>query len=283
MEGRGEDKPEIQLYNVKEGQDPDASKPKKGDAGFNWYYRIRFKGTFRQQFKLQAFPFDVQELTVRVRLKNECKLVHVPWGPTGDAASCDPGAIEEDFKLKRAEVRATYLPSYKFGKLCGYDPEAQVVFTVKRNAEYWIYNYGYLMSMVCTFAFAAFSLPIGDVGDRLGVGFTLNLTVVATFYLMQDKLPNCSYHTELESHLVVCIVFTMVVMFINCLPALIGESIVAQFERTVVISLMLIWLGYHAYMKVRCNSLLEGNIPPSVGQSVSRASSTLLSRAGKGE
>merc|ERR1719362_2424892 len=131
--GEADDKPEIQLYNMREEQqDKEEGDIKKGQAGFDYYYRIHVKATFRQHFKLQSFPFDMQELTVRVRLKTECTLVHLPWGPTGDAASCDPDAFQEDFKLKRAEVRPSYLPSYKFGKLGGYDPEAQIVFIVKR-------------------------------------------------------------------------------------------------------------------------------------------------------
>jgi len=281
--GEVDDKPEVQIYNMREEQDKDEADVKKGEAGFDHYYRVHFKATFRHHLKLRSFPFDVQELTVRVRFKKECTLVPLPWGPFGDAVACDPDAIEEDFILKRAEVRPMYLPSYKFGKLGGYDPEAQVVFVMKRNADYWLFNYGYLMSIVCTFAFAAFTLPVGDVGDRLGVGFTLNLTVVATFYLMQDKLPPCSYYTELERHMAMCIGFTMFVMVINCLPAVVGEDIIQRLESTIIVLLMLAWVGYHAYMMARCNAMREDGLPPSFGHTVSKAFEQLLPGATKGE
>lgn len=257
--GEKDQKPEIQIYNLMEGQDPEEGEVKKGDKelGFDHFYRVRFKGKYRQQYKLQSFPFDQQELTIRVRIKTECLLVDLPWGPDGSAASCDPGAVDDEFLLIKAEVRPTYLPSYKFGKLAGYDPEAQVVFTMRRIPDFWVHNYGMLMSVVCTFSFLAFALPTGDIGDRLQVGFTLNLTVVATFYLMQDKLPSVSYWTELERHMITCIVFTMTVMLFNCLPVILNEKLVERIDQVIISVLVLIWVAYHWYLKQHIDELIE--------------------------
>lgn len=246
----------VQIYNQMEGEDPDVSEVKKGDGGFDWYFRVRYRGKFRQHYDLHQFPFDEQDLTVRVRLKKECQLVPLPWGPTGEAASVDPGAIEDDFILEEARVDHEYHPSYKFGKLGGYDPEALVIFRVRRKPEYWINNYGVIVSLICTFAFSAFALPVSDIGDRLGVGFTLNLTVVASFYLMQDKLPPVPYWTELDKHMVICIVFTMIVMSINCSPAILGEELVSKLERPIVGILMVLWIGYHSCQYVRMISMM---------------------------
>lgn len=273
--GKEEDQPDVQIYNmVEEAADPDVGPAKKGDLGFDWYYRIRFKGTFRQNYDLHVFPFDQQDLQVRVRIKSECNLVNLPWGPTGDACSCDHDAVEEDFYLKTTKVEHMYVPSFKFGKLGGYDPEAVIVFTVKRNHEYWVYNYAYLMSLVCTFSFAAFALPKSDVGDRLGIGFTLNLTVVATFYLMQDKLPPVSYYTELELHMVVCIAFTMCVMVINIMPAFFGESFMAGLDWLIIPALIFFWIGYHAHMHARAGAL--ANDSSAEGPSISNTFSLII-------
>merc|ERR1712007_200229 len=240
-----------------EMQDEDASDVKGGDAGFDFYYRIRYKGTFRQNYDLTNFPFDSQELTVRVRLKSECRLIHLPWGLDRTACSCDPGALDDEFDLKRADVRNSYWPSYKFGKLGGYDPEALVIFGVDRKPDYWVTNFGAFMSFVASFCLAAFALSCGDVGDRLGIGFTLNLTVVATFYLMQDKLPSVSYWTLLEKHMVICIAFTMIVMVINILPAILGENVMAKLEVVIFWVLVALWLGYHVWVKQRTEALVK--------------------------
>lgn len=258
----GEDKESmaelVQIYNMMEGEDPDLSDVKKGEAGFDWYIRIRYKGKFRQHYYLQKFPFDEQNLVVRVRLKNECRLVALPWGPSGDACSIDPGALEDDFSLEKAHVEHEYHPSYKFGKLGGYDPEALIVFRVQRKPDYWIYNYGVMISLICTFSFAAFCISVGDVGGRLGVGFTLNLTAVASFYLMQDKLPAVPYWTELDRHMVTCILFTMVVMILNCLPAFFGEDFVGVVEKFIIIPVMAVaWFGYHAWQMAHIKFLLK--------------------------
>lgn len=267
--GEAGQKPEVQIYNQMEGEDPEESEVKKGQGGFDHYYRIRVKGKYRQQYNLRAFPFDEQKLTVRVRIKTECTLVDLPWGPDGSAASCDPGAIDEEFNLVKAGVEHTYLPSYKFGKLAGYDPEALVVFHMRRIPDFWVHSYGMLMSAVSTFCFAAFALPIGDIGDRLGIGFTLNLTVVATFYLMQDKLPSVSYWTELSRHMITCIAFTMAVMVFNCMPVLLREKDIEKIDQYIISLLVAAWVGYHVYLKRRTDKMREfgGDIPPDGGRS----------------
>merc|ERR1711862_117214 len=93
--GEEHQKPEVQIYNEMEGQDPEEGPVKKGDLDFDYYYRIRLKGKYRQVYDLRKFPFDKQTLTVRVRIKSECTLVPLRWGPGGSAASLDPGAIDD--------------------------------------------------------------------------------------------------------------------------------------------------------------------------------------------
>eukprot|EP00415_Alexandrium_ostenfeldii_P000372 UN0372 len=274
--GKEEDKPVVQIYNLCESaDDAEESEVKKGGAGFDWYYRLRVKGTLRQHYDLHAFPFDQQNLCVRVRMKSECTLVPLPWGPTGDAFSVDQDAFEDDFELKSAKVEHMYMPSFKFGKLGGYDPEAVIVFSVIRNYEYWVYNYGCLMSLVCTFSFAVFALPVSDLGDRLGIGFTLNLTVVATFYLMQDKLPPVSYYTELERHMVVCIGFTMAVMVINLSEALVSVGLMERLEWLIIAALVFFWTGYHVHIQAHAEAL--ANDPTAAAVGISETFSRTLS------
>merc|ERR1712087_324161 len=93
-----------------------------------------------------------------------------------------------------------------------------------------------------------------------GIGFTLNLTVVATFYLMQDKLPPVPYWTELDKHLVTCMLFTMVVMVINCLPAVFGEEFMTKIERIIVLVLGALWIVYHCYQSRHIVALMQRSL-----------------------
>jgi hypothetical protein len=255
--GTKEQKPEVQFYNANELDDLEEAEVKKADCGFDFYYRLRVKGVFREKYRLQEFPFDTQNVKVRIRIKSECTLVHLPWGLNDSPFSLDEHTFEDDFDLLRAYIKHEYHPSFKFGKLGGFDPEAQVIFSLKRKPDYWVSNYGGFTSVLCTFAFAAFCLPTGEMGDRLGIGFTLNLTVVATFYLMQDKLPAVPYWTLLDRHMLHCIAFTMMVMIINCLPAFLGVDYISTLERKFIVALLAIWIGYHAKVWAKIESLSD--------------------------
>jgi len=266
------EKLDVQMYNAMELDHEDVSDVKEGDAGFDFYYRIHIKGTFWQKYDLTNFPLDSQELTVRVRLKSTYRLIHLPWGPGGTACSCDPGAFNDEYELELVDVHNSYWPSYKFGKLAGYDPEAHVIFSVNRNSGYWIKNYGAFMSLVASFSFAAFAIQRDDVSGRLGIGFTLNLTVVATFYLMQDKFPAEGYWTLLEKHMLTCIAFTMLVMVIIILSAvfgddflaMLGEDFMATLEVAVFWVLVVSWLCYHVWVKWRIAAIVKEKAKPKL-------------------
>ena len=83
------------------------------------------------------------------------------------------------------------------------------------------------------------------MSDRLGIGFTLNLTVVASYYLMSDKLPSAPYFTQLEKHILVCMAVTALVLLENALPALIGNDRVAWCEKYFLPYFLLLWCVYH--------------------------------------
>lgn len=256
--GDVENVPEIQFYNAIEIREavPNPSckdsirqASKKADAGFDWFYRIHCRGVFRQRFLLYEFPFDMQELIIQVRLKRACHLVDIPWDLHGKAVSCDPRSVMmDDFSLGGAKVVAQYLPSIKFGKVVGYDPEALVVIEVARRPMYWVTNFGLLTSVLATFSFLCFALPVSEISGRLQIGFTLNLTVVASYYLMADKLPSVPYFTLLEKHLLKCIALTMLVLLENAAPAVIGEIFMLDCERWLVPLMFSCWIAYHVQM-----------------------------------
>lgn len=248
--GEKDNMPEVQFYNILESQEHEQADTKAGDAGFDWYYRIRCRASFRQNFAIRDFPFDTQALTVQVRMKKPCMLVHLPWDLSGRACSCDPRCLMDEFVLTQAQVVPTYLPSLKFGKLAGYDPEAHIVFSVARKPMYWVINYGLITSVLASFSFLAFALPVGDISDRLGIGFTLNLTVVASYYLMSDKLPCAAYFNALEKHILTCMAVTMFVLVENASPKLLGEPCVAWFESSILPVLLVLWLVYHGVLAI---------------------------------
>merc|ERR1712232_1391544 len=83
--GTAEDGPVIQIYNqmeLDEERSPEEG-AKKGAEGWTWFYRIRYRGVFRQTYDLRRFPFDIQTMQIDVRLKSACRLTHLAWNLDG--------------------------------------------------------------------------------------------------------------------------------------------------------------------------------------------------------
>lgn len=262
--GGAEDGPEIQLYNMVteiereqvpvpqsdgKGNGKCVCKGKKGshDGQTQWsyYYRVRVRGIFRQGYKLESFPFDMQELHVDLRLKSKCRLVPLHWSPNGEACACDPRAVMDEFILVGAGVDSRYLPSYKFGRLDGYDPEATLVFQVLRKSTFWVVSYGLVASMVCSLVACVYAIPIDNIGERLGVAMTLVLTMTATKYLMVEKLPTVSYLTLLDIHIIFCCLLLMGLTVQISLTTLVGTRRMEAIEEWFLPAVTIIWLGYH--------------------------------------
>lgn len=262
--GGKEDGPEIQFYNIvteiereqvpvpqsdEKGSGKFVCKGKKGshdgETQWSWYYRVRCRGVFRQEYKLESFPFDMQDLKVDVRLKSRCRLVPLHWGSNGEACACDPRALMDEFTLVGAGVDSKYLPSYKFGRLDGYDPEATIVFQVLRKSTFWVVSYGLVASMVCTLMACTYAIPIDNIGERLGVAMTLVLTMTATKYLMQERLPTVSYLTLLDIHIVICCLLLMVITVQIGFTTIVGTREMEAIETWLLPAIGIAWFGYH--------------------------------------
>jgi hypothetical protein len=245
---KGADKdngPDIQFYNIVEEVERDQAATKKGDEGWEWFYRVRCRGTFNQMYDLHRFPFDSQDLKIDVRLKSACRLEHLAWGANGEACSCDPRALMDEFMLTDAKVDHCYMPSYKFGKLAGYDPEARLIFTVRRKPDYWVINFGIVSSVLCSMMGCAYGIPVENIGERLGVAMTLVLTMTATKYLMMEKLPSVAYMTYLDWHILICGFLLCVLTVQISLTSLIGHALAKRLEHICLPILATLWLLYH--------------------------------------
>jgi len=255
--GDEEDAPEVQFYNLQEEMSKEQTKTKKavhdGTTNWNFYYRVRLRGVFRQVYVLHRFPFDTQDLRVDVRVKSSCKLVPMRWSLDGGAFDFDKRAVHDEFTLVGAQILHKYLPSFKFGKLEGYDPEAAIILSVLRKPMYWVVNYGAVVSAVSTLMACTYAIKPSEVSDRLGVAMTLVLTMTTTLYLMQEKLPCVSYFTFLDVHIWVCCLALMSMTleiglaFLNVQEDKIEEQAErkAEFEGRWIPRVGLLWITYH--------------------------------------
>jgi hypothetical protein len=240
--------PDVQFYNVLEVIEQERSPEeggKKGQDGWDFFYRVRCRATFRQMYDLQRFPYDFQDLRIDVRLKSACKLRPLSWGPNGEACSCDPRALMDEFILTDAKVDHCYMPSYKFGKLAGYDPEAGIILQVKRKPKFWVVNFGIVSSILCSLMACTYAIPVENIGERLGVAFTLVLTMTATKYLMMEKLPSVAYLTYLDWHILFCGMMLFLLTVQLGLTPLLGIALTVRMEHATLPIYAAVWVLYH--------------------------------------
>lgn len=247
--GEKDNLPEVQFYNLAEEGAMEQAETKKGAhdgaTQWDWVYRIRIRGVFRMIYELHRFPFDMQQLKVRVRLKKTCRLAPIRWGFTGEACSVDPRAVNDDFTLVGAEVKHSYLPSYKFGHIDGYDPEATLIFEIERKPLFWVLSYGVVASMVTSLMACTYAIPVRWVGERLGVAMTLVLTMTATKSLMQEKLPAVAYFTLLDYHILICCMLLMVLTAEIGLTHVVGTQALENLENECLPYVAFVWIVYH--------------------------------------
>eukprot|EP00747_Dinoflagellata_sp_TGD_P045250 gnl/TRDRNA2_/TRDRNA2_143728_c2_seq1.p1 gnl/TRDRNA2_/TRDRNA2_143728_c2~~gnl/TRDRNA2_/TRDRNA2_143728_c2_seq1.p1 ORF type:complete len:657 (-),score=155.25 gnl/TRDRNA2_/TRDRNA2_143728_c2_seq1:168-1976(-) len=243
--GSTDDKPELVFYNAHKGFEIEKDMIVKGKGWWDWVYRLRIQGTFRQEYDLQWFPFDHQELKIVVQFKSKCKLVNLPWGHDGETCSCDPRCFMDEYIITDFTVQHTYMPLYKFGELASFDPEASLVFTVGRKSVYWVFNYGIISSIITSIMACTYAIPVADISGRLGAATTLVLTMLATKFLMMDKLPAIPYFTTLDYHMLVCMLFLAMMTVELGFTKKIGVDAMIQFEEWFLPATGILWVSYH--------------------------------------
>jgi len=104
------------------------------------------------------------------------------------------------------------------------DPMAAVYcmkIKLRRKSEGWLKNVILLLWLICSCAFAAFSLDPEDLGDRFGIVLTLLLTATAFKFVVSDSLPKVTYMTVLDKYVSYCnLVLILFVLYFSTVPHL---------------------------------------------------------------
>ncbi|XP_052813164.1 cys-loop ligand-gated ion channel-like isoform X4 [Mya arenaria] len=177
----------------------------KGEA---YIYEKRVaKGTFMENLELDDFPFDVQDLTITVASElpiSECELV-------------------EDREEHHVVNRQSFVDEQEWHLYVHTECNKkelvidQVDNSVKRSAlsvkcraarrpGYFVWNIFMITFLICSLAFATFSVEKDKPQNRLQLSFTLVLTAVAFKSVVNSSLPRISYLTYMDKYLLVSMV-----------------------------------------------------------------------------
>lgn len=186
---------------------------------------IRMKGVFKTTMKLNEFPFDYQNLTIKImsdwprKVTEFCKDMSQK-----DSVRTDTFTGEQEWELQK-HVSAHQVEEEKMtsGAVNSY-PLYNVVVNVKRKASYYMWNVALIMFLITPLAFTSYAVSADAPEDRLSVTLTLLLTAVAFKFVVSQSLPNTSYQTLLDYYVLWCMMFLCLVVVQNAVASLFSSD-----------------------------------------------------------
>lgn len=160
--------------------------------------------TFTESMELEAFPFDIQDLTMDIQVQ--------PRGPGGWN---DIGPVMEDSRMYVFE-QAFSTQEYELLKTDtsrgGWDRRYRMNFKVKRNWINYVFRVLFVIALVQLASLAIFCFGEDSAADRFGYLSALLLTAVAFLFIVKEELPQLKSATFLDYYILTSFVFVFGLM-----------------------------------------------------------------------
>uniref|UniRef100_K1QX27 Cys-loop ligand-gated ionic channel n=1 Tax=Magallana gigas TaxID=29159 RepID=K1QX27_MAGGI len=225
------------------------------------------KGTFMENLELDDFPFDVQDLTITVASELPSYEVELIEDLDDHHVVNKQSFVDEqewhlymhtecsrrDLVIDQADnsVRRSAL---------------SVKCRAARRPGYFVWNIFLVTFLICTLAFATFSVEKKLPQNRLQLSFTLVLTAVAFKSVVNSSLPRISYLTYMDKYLLAAMIMLSAVCVWHALVTVVKETIADKAETIVLISLGIIYVIYNVgfliiiYLYVRRSTVGEEQV-----------------------
>tara|TARA_B100000427_G_C15413403_1_gene553050 strand:- start:32 stop:1024 length:993 start_codon:yes stop_codon:yes gene_type:complete len=181
-------------------------------------------GKFSGIFKLNRFPFDIQELNITLQSRHPSKeLLILPFGHNYNKFSAKESFKENnEWKIiKDINYIITKTPKEQSSSSTEY-PQITFKFEIKRKSGYYFWNIMFINFLLCLCSFTSFSIDKEYIGDKLNVSSMTLLTLIAVKFSTSQCIPRVSYLTLLDSYFIFCIFFQMLVIIQNSLHDIIN-------------------------------------------------------------
>mmetsp|Transcript_26094 Transcript_26094/g.42638 ORF Transcript_26094/g.42638 Transcript_26094/m.42638 type:complete len:400 (+) Transcript_26094:57-1256(+) len=248
--------PSLEIFNLNEMvREPCFGKfnvRKEKDYGCR--VKLEFNAICNEEYELQSFPFDVQDLAVDLRLNDtdyslrafdlksdENAFFSILPSPLFDAEYTFRKCLVEFFRSAGKKSRGGKTYSHCVLRL-----------KLERNSEYYVLNYLLIIALITLCAFTSFGfygVSETTLGDRLSVLITLILASVAQRLLVTSALPNLQYLTLLDWYslssfmfLVLLTVFTSVFCYVAASSEANEENDFVHWNSFFFVTAMAIWL-----------------------------------------
>jgi len=194
---------------------------------YDFCINIRFRGVFAEEYELQLFPFDEQQLHVWVTLYNTNAVLsnNLEFPSVMRFTNFQLASVFDVIFKDHMDVLVTCSDPSESSAEYRY-PRCSFCLTLARRPGYYLTNVVLPMSAITGLtAISAGAVEIDgsrlSTGDRLSVSLTLMLTAVAYKFIVATSLPQISYLTLLDAYLLCCFALIVLVCIENvAFPAL---------------------------------------------------------------
>ncbi|XP_070560479.1 cys-loop ligand-gated ion channel-like isoform X3 [Ptychodera flava] len=159
---------------------------------------FRLKATFKEPMELYDFPFDCQDLTIRIMSD---------WPDTDvqfkknmsikDSIRIDTFTGAQEWDLHKHVISQAVDEDRELTGSHRKYPMYHITAHVQRRIGFYLWNVALIMFLIMCMTFASFSVDPFEPADRLSVTLTLLLTSVAFKFVVSQSLPTISYLTIL--------------------------------------------------------------------------------------
>jgi len=159
-------------------------------------YQLGLTAEFRGKFNFHTFPFDRQDLPVRIQSFLFEKDV-VIFVPDKRKIGVSQDASYDDLQFDGVTVRAVEnLLNLQAGN--EHYSELEATLHVKRNFDHYIWQVMLPLLLILSISWSVFFIPSDAVGDRISISLTCLLAGIAFQFAVTANLPSISYTTVLD-------------------------------------------------------------------------------------
>ena len=236
--------------NIKDGN-KEFFKIMKDDPDFI-VYDFQIRCTFGDTFELENFPFDCQDLPIMMKLGNQGGTKNNALMP--DITKKNFGKVDlSNCVLTQWKIHPTLI---EFGET---DPalsksgnKAYPLFVlrikVERRYQFYLQRIALILAALSLSSLTAYAVDVGDIADRLGIDFTLLLTVVAFQQTVTDSLPVLPFVTIMDLFVLLSIGFIFMITVQHSLMPSNSEDL----DRFLLFIFLGIWIIAHIGFAIYC-------------------------------
>ncbi|XP_013419513.1 uncharacterized protein LOC106180157 [Lingula anatina] len=194
-------------------------------------FSMRMTVTLKENLELNEFPFDHQDLTIRLSSDWPIKQIEFEKDMSiKDAIRTDQFSGQQEWKLYPHLICEPVTPWKEKSAAHNQYPLYNITLQVKRKPGFYMWNVILVMFCIMLLTISSFTVEASAPADRLGVTLTLLLTSVAFKFVVSQQLPAVSYLTYLDIYVISCMTIQFLVGVQNAVASLLIETTARLFD-----------------------------------------------------